>query len=88
MRAYQKRVIFLKNTGSESFEEAYFVISERGGERKSSLDMVGEAKRIIKESFGVGRRIPRVLRPSFLLPFSLGSVTAAVILLSVYFVNL
>ena len=79
MRAYQKRVIFLKNTGTDSFESAYFVISDKCAEKKDSEDMVSEAKRIIKESFGRGARFPRILRLSFLFPFVLGvSVSVAV----------
>ncbi len=72
MRAYQKRVIFLKNTGTDSFESAYFVISDKCAEKKDSADMVSEARKIIKESFGRSTRFPRILRSSFLLPFILG----------------
>lgn len=72
MRAYQKRVIFLKNTGTDSFESAYFVISDKCAEKKDSEDMVSEAKRIIKESFGKGTRFPRIFRASFVFPFVLG----------------
>lgn len=86
MRAYQKKVIFLKNTGTDSFEEAYFVISDRVGEDKSSKDMVDEAKKIIKESFGKKRRkVFSFFRPGFLLPFSLGAVISSLILFTLYF---
>ena len=40
MRGYQKRVIYLKNTGSRNFEEAYFVDSKADGTIGSSY---GEA---------------------------------------------
>ena len=53
MRGYQKRVIYLKNTGSRHFEEAYFVI--RSGEEASPDKMIDEANRIIEENEG-GRR--------------------------------
>ena len=51
MRGYQKKVIFLKNTGSHLFDEAYFVMSREGEiAAVDQSDMVFEANRIIKES--------------------------------------
>lgn len=84
MRAYQKKVIFLKNTGSDSFEEAYFVISDKGCESKSHTDMVDEAKRIIKESFGKNRRLG-LLHPRYIAPFLLGGAVFSLFLSLVYF---
>ena len=53
MRGYQKRVIFVKNTGSRHIEEAYFVMrSDVSGAEASRELTVEEADRIIKESFG------------------------------------
>ena len=53
MRGYQKKVIFLKNTGSHLFDEAYFVMSREGEEAAiDQSDMVFEANRIINESLG------------------------------------
>jgi len=52
MRGYQKKVIFVKNTGSRHFEEAYFIMRpdcEETGE--PSETMIEEANRIIKENF-------------------------------------
>ena len=84
MRGYQKRVIYLKNTGSPLFDEAYFIVSREGeATGLASGDMVYEANRIIDESLGGesdgGRRfnIRRVL--SFALPFLLGSVVSTVV---------
>ena len=75
MRGYQKRVIFLKNTGSALFEEAYFVMRrEEKTERRSEADMVAEADRIIEENFGKKKRIkfgPLTLIMSFLSGASL-----------------
>lgn len=57
MRGYQRRVIFLKNTGSALFEEAYFVMrSLEMAEGRSEADMVAEADRIIEENFGKRKR--------------------------------
>lgn len=56
MRGYQKRVIYLKNTGSRDFEEAYFVVRENVGDKgRSCPHMIEEANRIIDENFGDGR---------------------------------
>lgn len=56
MRGYQRRVIYLKNTGSALFDEAYFVVKENGGARAQSGDMVSEATRIIRENSDVKKR--------------------------------
>lgn len=57
MRGYQRRVIFLKNTGSALFEEAYFVMrSLEMAEGRTEADMVAEADRIIEENFGKRRK--------------------------------
>lgn len=57
MRGYQKKVIYVKNTGSSQFEEAYFVIRTDNRSESSSADkMVEEANRIIKENFGGGKK--------------------------------
>ena len=53
MRGYQRRVVFLKDTGSALFEEAYFVMrSDEMAEGKTDKDMISEADRIISENFG------------------------------------
>lgn len=58
MRGYQKRIIHLKNTGSDMFEEAYFVVKEtvttKGGCEGHSI--IDEANRIIEENCIVGKR--------------------------------
>ena len=46
----EKRIIMIKNTGSELFEEAYFVL--RNESRNEESDMVAEANRIIEECGG------------------------------------
>ena len=50
-RGTQKRMIMLKNTGSEIFEEAYFILKEKTEKsRIGENDMVREANRIIDEN--------------------------------------
>ncbi len=53
VRGYQRKVIFLKNTDSEIFTEAYFIVDDRASEAKES-DMVREANRIIEENLARG----------------------------------
>ena len=90
MRGYQKKVIFLKNTGSHLFDEAYFVMSREGESAASGqFDMVLEANKIINESLGDnvqrGRGKERGFI-SFLLPFLLGILFSLVSALIIYFV--
>ncbi len=51
VRGCQRRVIFIKNTGSAVFSEAYFIVDdkEKAGSY-SEPDMIKEANRIIDES--------------------------------------
>ena len=79
MKGYQKRVIYMKNTGSELFEEAYFVLRCDKGEK--SLDtprMVDEANRIIRENFDNkrGRLLPKIGR--YLTAFAVGVVLSVI----------
>ena len=90
MRGYQKKVIFLKNTGSHLFDEAYFVISREGESAVSNqFDMVLEANKIINESIGdnlqKGRGKERGF-VSFLLPFLLGILFSLIAALTIYFI--
>jgi len=57
MKGYQKKVIYMKNTGSKHFEEAYFVLkSDIEKSRVSSNEMIDEANRIIEENFDQNSR--------------------------------
>ncbi|MBQ3183888.1 MAG: hypothetical protein IJB24_07795 [Clostridia bacterium] len=46
----EKRMIMLKNTGSELFEEAYFIINNKRSSQASTYDMIKEANRIVAEN--------------------------------------
>ena len=89
MRGYQKKVIFLKDTGSHLFDEAYFVMSRRGEDAAiEQSDMVFEANRIIKESLEdnesrIGRERARKKR-NFLIPFLIGALISAAVTLIIY----
>ena len=56
MRGYQKKVIYLKNTGSSIFEEAYFIVKPEQKKTASTTEMVDEANRILEEIYGKGKR--------------------------------
>ena len=84
MRGYQKKVIYLKDTGSHLFDEAYFVVSRQGEEAKiEQSDMVYEANRIIKESLTDKdlklRNREKSQKRSFIIFFSLGAISALII---------
>ena len=54
VRGCQKKIIYLKNTQSNMFEEAYFVIKDNlFYEKDREGDMIDEANRILKESFNI-----------------------------------
>lgn len=74
MRGYQRRVVFLKDTGSTLFDEAYFVMrSDEMAEGKTDDDMISEADRIISENFGSRKSEFRRRLTSFLISFLLGA---------------
>lgn len=89
MRGYQKKVIFLKDTGSHLFDEAYFVVSRRGEEAHvEQTDMIYEANRIIRESLmdKETRLKGRRAKSGFLLPFFLGAFITLLLALGVYLI--
>ena len=49
MRGYQKRVIYMKNTGSEVFDEAYFIVRDGYTHTSAKVDFLKEANRIVRE---------------------------------------
>ena len=80
MRGYQRRVIYLKNTGSRHFEEAYFILREdRSGESASSVEMIDEANRIIKENFEKDRRGFFSSKKWYIVAFFVGCAAASLL---------
>ena len=49
VRGCQKKIIYLKNTGSDVFDEAYFIMSDKCPEVSGECDMIKEANRILGE---------------------------------------
>ena len=85
MRGYQKKIIYLKHTGSHLFDEAYFVISPTATAAKKD-DMIIEANRIIEESIGAKVKRKKAFAPEFLYPFLIGAATSLVVLSAVLFI--
>jgi len=54
VRGCQRKVIFLKNTGSDLFSEAYFIVDEKKScHNPKEGDMIKEANRIIDENLAL-----------------------------------
>lgn len=86
MRGYQKKVIYIKHTGSNLFDEAYFVVGPSGENMKSG-DMVLEANRIIEDSIRNEPKKRSFRLSEFLYPFLIGVIVSTivfVIVLSVF----
>ena len=80
MRGCQKRVIFLKNTGSALFEEAYFVMrSDEMAEGRTEADMISEAARIIEENTSKKKKFKFTRLLSLLISFICGAVLTFII---------
>lgn len=91
MKGYEKKVFFLKNTGSSIFEEAIFLVRGDGAVSFGGEgDMIAEANRIIEQSLaktdsgskGAGKKI--LLK--FLTPFFLGALVGTVVSLLCAFI--
>ena len=80
MRGYQKRIIYIKNVGSEIFEEAYFVVKDGCEGIKTHEKMVDEANRIINENVGKKKRFIN-FSPTVLLSFLLGASVSVIAVL-------
>ena len=80
MRGYQKRVIYIKNTGSEMFEEAYFVVkSDTPRDFGTHECLVDEANRIIRENFENRKRRALIYIKRAALPFLLGALISVLL---------
>lgn len=80
MRGCKKKVIFMKSTGSDFFDEAYFVLNDAADNvYLDERDMIAEATRIINES-RVKKRPPTEERGRTLtaaLWFAAGAIVSA-----------
>ena len=84
MRGSEKKIIYVRDTGSRIFEEAYFVI-RRGicdeESRPSENDMVREAARIVAENGSVyPATARRSRRKAKILSFLAGAAAASALI--------
>ena len=91
VKGCERRIIHLKNTGSEMFEEAYFILNDKYRREEKCGDMVKEANRIIEENLcreglslgegGLSRGVACVARifRRVVLPVVLGAVLGSLI---------
>lgn len=82
MRGCQKRVIYMKNTGSRHFEGAYFVLRQNS-EEVSDADMIKEANRIINENFAREKSVKTRSVWRYTFSFLLGSVISLAVIFAV-----
>lgn len=73
VKGCEKRMVLVKNTGSELFEEAYFILNNKKASRVTRYDMIKEANRIAGEYSNTPyeERRPRAL-PVFLSGMAIG----------------
>lgn len=51
IKGCQKKIIMINDTGSDVFDQAYFIVKDNENDRKlSKTDMIREANRIIEEN--------------------------------------
>ena len=85
VRGTEKRVIYLKHTGSELIEEAFFLVRDREeGDLFRESDIVKEASRILREGdagLGRGRRAGEDAVLFFLMGFSLAALVSLLLFL-------
>ena len=58
VKGIEKRIVYLKDTGSPMFDEAYFIVNEkyRDSKRLREGDLIAEATRLIEDSIKKGSR--------------------------------
>ena len=82
MRGYQKKVVYLKNTGSPVFEEAYFIIKSdyKEDDRYAGNALIEEANRIVEENKKLyyGNKTKRFSLGNLVI-FGIGFLSAAIL---------
>lgn len=71
VKGCQKTVIYLKNTGSEYFDEAYFVLTDDIYDCTDG-DLIAEANRIIESAGTEVQRKRRLITKEKIISFTLG----------------
>ena len=88
VRGCQKRIVYLKSTGSEVFSDAYFVVRDEALANIGECDMVKEANRILDECISLdeghshGRIVLNFIKRK-IIPFTCGmalGITIAILI--------
>ena len=85
VRGCQKKIVYLKNTGSDLFLEAYFVVSDKELLGNSDeCDIVKEAEKILNESISLDvydGRLKKIFRffKRVIIPFLVGLALGIII---------
>ena len=84
VRGCQKKIVYLKSTGSDVFTDAYFVVRDNALEGMDERDMIKEANRILDECISIEDGISkRQIIISFIkknaIPFLAGIVSGVII---------
>ena len=85
LKGCNKRVVYMKNTDSDMFEEAYFIVRAKHTPHSSERDMVAEAERIIRESATEKKRGRRRARTLFSYLMGILSATVFYTVLGIIF---
>ena len=80
VRGCQKKIIYLKNTGSDVFDEAYFIIRDKARASSDNVDMVKEANRILDECFFDNKKSGKIQKILKLIGLNAVSMTVGIAL--------
>ena len=78
IKGCQKKIIMINDTGSDVFEQAYFIVKDERNGAISKTDMIREANRIIENNllgpYFSSARTKKIKKKTETLTFFLGSV--------------
>ena len=82
VKGYKRNIVLLKNTNSDVFDTAYFIMKD--GLKDKNIDVIGEANRILEENTcAPSARIRRGLAMllSFAIGMAVGTAVCALVML-------
>ena len=86
LKGCHKRIIQIKDTGSNIFEEAYFILKCDADKKQNSYDIIDEATAIVNKCFQSEKK-PRKFLKSFIF-FLIGMVTSLLLCVTIYLIFL
>ena len=78
VKGYKRNIVLLKDTNSEIFDMAYFIMKD--DLREKNIDIIGEANRILEENTCPAKRKKKHNFIPCALSFSLGAVITALVM--------